>query len=50
MGSLFEGISGFPLAAARASIRTLWASEIESFPMAVTKRRFPAMAHMGDPA
>lgn len=29
MGSLFDGIGGFPLAAVRNGIRPLWASEIE---------------------
>lgn len=29
MGSLFDGIGGFPLAARRNGIATLWASEIE---------------------
>ena len=33
MGSLFDGIGGFPLAAERYGIKTLWASEIEPFPM-----------------
>ena len=40
MGSLFDGIGGFPLAALRNGITPLWASEIEEFPMAVTKKRF----------
>lgn len=48
MGSLFDGIGGFPLAAARLGIRTVWASEIEAFPMEVTRWRFPSMVHMGD--
>ena len=48
MGSLFDGIGGFPLAAERYGIKTLWASEIEPFPMKVTGRRFPGMAHKGD--
>ena len=48
MGSLFDGIGGFPLAARRNGITTLWASEIEPFPIRVTKLRFPEMAHMGD--
>lgn len=48
MGSLFDGIGGFPLAAARLGIKTIWASEIEAFPMEVTVRRFPSMAHKGD--
>ena len=36
LGSLFDGIGGFPLAAKRNGIRPIWASEIEKFPMAVT--------------
>lgn len=48
MGSLFDGIGGFPLAAERFGIKPLWASEIEPFPMEVTKQRFPSMAHGGD--
>lgn len=48
MGSLFDGIGGFPLAAARFGINTVWASEIEAFPIEVTLRRFPSMAHKGD--
>ena len=31
MGSLFDGIGGFPLAAVRNGITPLWASEIEPF-------------------
>jgi DNA (cytosine-5)-methyltransferase 1 len=48
LGSLFDGIGGFPLAAEHYGIKTLWASEIEPFPMEVTKARFPSMAHRGD--
>lgn len=48
MGSLFDGIGGFPLAAVRFGIKPLWASEIESFPMEVTKQHFPDMIHVGD--
>ena len=40
MGSLFDGIGGFPLAASHVGIKTLWASEIEKFPIAVTKKHF----------
>ncbi len=48
MGSLFDGIAGFPLAAVRNGIETLWASEIEAFPIEVTRLRFPSMTHVGD--
>ena len=41
MASLFDGIGGFPLAFERAGAKAVWASEIEEFPMAVTKVRFP---------
>lgn len=48
MGSLFDGIGGFPLAAVHNGIMPVWASEIEPFPMEVTKIRFPEMIHVGD--
>ena len=48
MGSLFDGIGGFPLAAVRNGITPVWASEIEAFPIEVTKIRFPEMLHVGD--
>ena len=48
IGSLFDGIGGFPLAAQRYGIRPMWASEIEPFPVDVTKLRLPGMIHVGD--
>ncbi len=48
MGSLFDGIVGFPLAAVRCGVQPLWASEIEPFPISVTRVRFPQMRHVGD--
>lgn len=48
MGSLFDGIGGFPLAAVRHGITPVWASEIEAFPIEVTKHHFPGMIHVGD--
>lgn len=48
MGSLFDGIGGLPLAAIRNGILPVWASEIEAFPIAVTRLRFPDMVHVGD--
>ncbi len=48
LGSLFDGIGGFPLAAQRCGIKTLWASEIEPNCIAITKRHFPGMQHLGD--
>lgn len=42
LGSLFDGIGGFPLCWERCNGRgtARWASEIEEFPIAVTKRHF----------
>ena len=48
LGSLFDGIGVFPLAASRCGIRPVWASEIEKAPISITKRHFPDMAHLGD--
>lgn len=41
MASLFDGIGGFPLVFSHHGCTPVWASEIEEFPIAVTKRRFP---------
>jgi len=41
MASLFDGIGGFPLVYQRSGCEPIWASEIEEFPIAVTKIRFP---------
>lgn len=48
LGSLFDGIGGFPLAAVRNGIEPVWASEIEAFPIEVTRKRFPSILHVGD--
>ena len=40
MGSLFDGIGGFPLCWNAAGGETLWASEIEPFCISVTKKHF----------
>lgn len=48
LGSLFDGSGGFPLGGKLAGIETLWASEIEPFPIAVTRKRFPNVKHYGD--
>lgn len=43
LGSLFDGIGGFPYCHEKANGpgTAIWASEIEEFPIAVTKIRFP---------
>lgn len=48
LGSLFDGIGGWPLAARHHGIDPVWSSEIEPFPIKVTKIRFPLMKHLGD--
>ena len=48
LGSLFDGIGGFPLSAAMCGIEPRWASEIEPFPILVTHKRFPNMKHLGN--
>lgn len=46
--SLFDGSGGFPLAASLCGIDPVYASEVEPYPIAVTKSRFPNMKHLGD--
>jgi len=48
LGSLFDGIGGFPLAAQRHGITPVWASEIEGAPVSITKKHFPDMLHLGN--
>jgi DNA (cytosine-5)-methyltransferase 1 len=48
LGSLFDGIGGWPLAGLRHGIKPVWASEIEKFPIEVTEKHFPDMKHLGD--
>ena len=48
LGSLFDGIGGFLMAATHNGIEPIWASEIEKFPVAVTARRFPQVQQLGD--
>ena len=48
LGSLFDGSGGFPLAGSLCGIAPVWASEIEPYPIAVTRSRFPSMKHLGD--
>lgn len=48
LGSLFDGIGGFPYAASFYGITPLWASEILTAAVNVTQRHFPDMEHVGD--
>lgn len=48
LGSLFDGSGTCPLAAETVGIKPVWASEIEPYPIAVTRSHFPEMRHLGD--
>lgn len=48
LGSLFDGSGGFPLSGALCGIAPVWAAEVEPYPIAVTRSRFPNMKHLGD--
>ncbi|MDR1892832.1 MAG: DNA cytosine methyltransferase [Oscillospiraceae bacterium] len=48
LGSLFDGIGAFPFGASLFGIKPLWASEILSEAISVTRRHFSDMLHVGD--
>ena len=48
LGSLFDGIGGWLLAARHAGVRPIWASEVAPFPCSVTARHFPDVKQLGD--
>lgn len=48
LGSLFDGLGGWLLAAKENGIRPIWSSEIDDFPMAVSKYHFPKVQQLGD--
>ena len=48
LGSLFDGLGGWQIAAMRAGIQPRWSSEIKKFTCALTKIRFPDTEQLGD--
>lgn len=48
LGSLFDGIGGFPFAAQSLGIQTIWTSEINSTCCDITARHFPDAIQLGD--
>lgn len=48
MGSLFDGIGGWCIAAQRNGAVPVWSSEIEQFCVEVTKKHFPNVMQLGD--
>lgn len=47
LGSMFDGSGTMPLCAAMCGARPVWASEVEPYPVAVTKTHLPGMKHLG---
>ena len=47
LGSLFDGSGTMPLCAAMCGAKAAWASEVEPYPIAVTKTHLPGMKHLG---
>lgn len=48
LGSLFDGSGTCPLVATMLGIEPVWASEVEPFPIAVTRKNLPSMKHYGN--
>lgn len=48
LGSLFDGIGGWLLAAQHAGVKPLWRCEIDKFPRAVSEYHFPDVKSYGD--
>ena len=48
LGSLFDGMGGWRLAAVHAGVKPVWSSENEPFPIEETKRHFPDTIQLGD--
>ena len=48
LGSLFDGIGGWLLAALHNGVKPIWASEIDPFPAAVSAHHFPEVKQLGD--
>jgi site-specific DNA-cytosine methylase len=48
LGSLFNGIGTWILSGEHAGIKTLWESEIDEFPEAVSHHHFPDVKQLGD--
>ena len=47
LGSLFDGSGTMPLCATMCGAKAAWASEVEPYPIAVTKTHLPGMKHLG---
>jgi len=47
LGSLFDGSGTMPLCAVMCGGQAVWASEVEPYPIAVTRTHLPQMKHIG---
>lgn len=48
LGSLFDGVGGWQLAAVRADIEPIWSSEIDKYCRQITAKHFPNTIQLGD--
>lgn len=48
VGSLFDGLGGWCIAAERNGAVPVWSSEIEPFCIEITKKHFPNVIQLGD--
>lgn len=48
LGSFFDGIGGWLIAATKNGVKPIWASEIDEFPASVTAHHFPEVKQLGD--
>ena len=48
LGSFFDGVGTWQLAAVRAGIKPVWSSEIDAFACAVSRKHFPSTVQLGD--
>lgn len=48
LGSLFDGVGGWLLAASHNNVKSLWSCEIDDFPATVSRFHFPDVKQYGD--
>ena len=48
LGSFFDGVGTWQLAAVRAGIKPVWSSEIDAFACTVSRNHFPSTIQLGD--
>ena len=48
LGSLFDGIGGWLASAVESDVKPIWSSEIDAYPMSVSKHHFQNVKQLGD--